>query len=90
MATLQKRFSLSPDRIKERLRYFGFTEVDEILKFISIIDAEDADASGYTYIRARLDRCLRNHDNGDDYFIPLREIASELDCCLHEAASRNI
>lgn len=74
--------SIPQEYIKNRIECFGFTEVSDILRFLFFIVNSTLENSDYLYIREKIDRCLRNHDNGDNYFIALRELACDLDCIL--------
>lgn len=78
--TLPKKRSVSAGYIKSRIENFSFTEVADILNFLCFTDNGTPECSDYMYIRGKIDRCLRNHDNGEGYFVPLWE----LDCILAE------
>lgn len=77
---LKKCFYLQKEQIRERVGGYGFIEIADVLRFIDLICSSPPDRSDYVFIRGKLDLCLRYHDNGDDYFIPLRELVTELDC----------
>jgi len=77
---------MTTKQVKERVNYYGFVEVSDILNFLSFLDLTKATwlgSSEYIYVRSKLEMCLRNHDDGSDYFIPLREFATELDCLIY-------
>ncbi|MGE9552890.1 hypothetical protein ACQPT2_17130 [Erwinia amylovora] len=72
----------SKGKIKERLSFYGFTEIADIMRFIKLVCSTPPDVSDFNFIRSKIDLCLRHHDNGSDYFIALREFASELDAVI--------
>lgn len=69
----------SRQRIGEKVRDYGFIEIAEISKFLKLMCGDELDAVDLSYVRGKLGACLRHHDNGSDYFMQLRELASELD-----------
>lgn len=73
---------MSKNQLRERIGHYGFVEVADILRFIDFICSSPPDRSDYAFIRSKLDLCLRHHDNGSNYFIELREFASELDAMI--------
>lgn len=81
--TDERDISLSVKEIRERIDRYGFTEISDIIIFLDVICHGLPDLPDYIYIRRKLDRCLSHHDNGSDYFIPLREFACELDAILY-------
>lgn len=76
------KYSLNKKEIAERIRPYGFVEISDILDFIRLICHERPDKSDYFYIRSKLDACLHMHDDHSAYFIPIRELATELDCLI--------
>lgn len=73
---------LSKKQLKERVSLYGFVEIADVLRFIDFICSSPPDRSDYVFIRSKIDLCLRRHDNGSNYFIELREFASELDAMI--------
>jgi len=71
---------LTCKRVEEAIKGYGFSEITDILAFLNFSCCTELDASELAYIREKIDICLRKNDNGDNYFIPLREFATELDC----------
>lgn len=69
-------------QIKNRIRKFGFIEVADILRFLELMCDKELDVADYAYIRSKIGSCLKYHDDHSDYFIPLREFATELDCMI--------
>ncbi|TKJ82629.1 hypothetical protein EpCFBP13511_24040 [Erwinia persicina] len=66
--------------VKEVLRYYGFSEVADIFSFLNFTHTAELGTSELAYIREKVSICLRRNDNGDNYFIALREFATDLDC----------
>lgn len=75
---------LTRKNVEEGLKDYGFSEVADIFSFLDFISRTGAETgigvSELAYIRKKIDICLRENDDGDNYFIPLREFATELDC----------
>lgn len=77
---------LTRKNVEEVLRDYGFSEVADIFTFLDFIcragpgPGVGLGVSELAYIRKKIDICLRKNDDGDNYFIPLREFATELDC----------
>lgn len=71
---------LSREKIIERVSYYGYMEIADILKFMELICQPILENCDYLYIKYKVMQCLYIHDNHSDYFISLRELASELDC----------
>lgn len=71
---------LTRKSVHETLQGFGFTEVADILNFLDFMCGSDLDVSEIAYLRQKIHLCLRRNDNGSNYFIRLREFATELDC----------
>lgn len=78
----KQRIHLSKKELKERVGYYGFIEMADILRFIDFICSSPPERNDYLFTRGKLGLCLRHHDDGSDYFIPLRELATELDCLI--------
>lgn len=70
--------SLTSKRVGETLREFGFSEIGDILSFLDFISRPELGISEIVYIRKKIELCLRRYDDGENYFIPLREFATEL------------
>ncbi|HFQ9141769.1 TPA: hypothetical protein ACHTOV_004255 [Enterobacter cancerogenus] len=79
---LTQRIYLPREQLRERVGRYGFIEIADILRFIDFICSSPPERNDYIFIRGKLDLCLRHHDDGGDYFIPLRELATELDCLI--------
>jgi len=80
--SLPAHLILTVRQIKERIQGYGFVEVVDIFRFLDFVSGLLLEKSEYIYIRSKIEICLRCNDDGSDYFIPLREFASELDCLL--------
>lgn len=72
-------YILTRAQIENRVSDYNFSETGDILRFLSCVCGMQPDDCGYIYIRSKLGQCLSNHDDCSDYFIPLRELACELD-----------
>lgn len=79
---LARRQTFSIDNIRERLKDYGFTEIDDVVSFLNLFRESPPGDCEYIYIRNKLGLCLEHHDNETDYFIPLREFVTELDCLI--------
>ena len=73
---------LSKKQLRERIEGFGFVEVADVLRFIEFVCSSPPEKSDYIFIRHKIDLILRRYDNGSNYFIELREFASELDALI--------
>ncbi|MGR3184276.1 hypothetical protein [Enterobacter cancerogenus] len=69
-------------RVKRMLKRYGFIEVAYILHFLNVFCQGTLRESDCLYIRNELARCLKKNDDTSEYFIPLRELATELDCLI--------
>ncbi|ELW1648937.1 hypothetical protein NTH58_004035 [Enterobacter oligotrophicus] len=74
--------SLSRKRIGALLGGFGFVEAADICRFLSLVCNEVPDTGDYLYLRFKIGQCLSRHDDKSEYFIPLRELVTELDCMI--------
>jgi hypothetical protein len=79
---ITERFYLQKEQIRERVNSYGFIEIVDVLRFIDLICSSPPGRNDYIFIRGKLDLCLRHHDDEGDYFIPLRELVTELDCLI--------
>ncbi|ELJ7526537.1 TPA: hypothetical protein O7X93_003913 [Salmonella enterica] len=67
---------LAPEVLQQKFREYGFVECSTLIAFIDLFYIPYPDHSGLHYILCKTEECLRNHDNGSDYF-------SELRCIVH-------
>lgn len=65
---------MSYQYIHQRIGHYGFTEISDILNLKCI-----ASEASLLYIKERLTTCLNNHDRGEDWFIPLRQLLQEIE-----------
>ncbi|ECI4632873.1 hypothetical protein AH97_24350 [Salmonella enterica subsp. enterica] len=77
-ARLPCPYSLKPEVLQRTFRQYGFEECSTLLAFIELFYIPRPDRSGLLFILSKTEECLRNHDNGSDYFIDLR-------CIVHNA-----
>lgn len=75
-------YYLNKREIADRIRLYDFVEISDILDFIRLICHSRPDRSDYFYIRSKLGACLHMYDDHSAYFIPIRELATELDCLI--------
>ncbi len=75
---------LSCQTLRERLHMYGFIETGDIINILDSLNVLYPDRITLHFIRGRLSACLAEHDNGEDYFIPLRQLACEIDFVLME------
>lgn len=75
--------TLSRENAYDKIKSYGFTEIGDLITFLQVICNTNLDISELIYFRSKIDVCLRHHDDSSDYFIPLREFASELDCLIN-------
>jgi hypothetical protein len=74
---------LSKKQLRERIAKYGFIEISDVLHFIDLVCSSPPDLSDYSFIRNKIELCLRHHDDSSNYFIDLREFASELDAMFY-------
>lgn len=79
---------LTSRNVSEILRNYGFPEIGDILSFLEFICRPDLGISEIVYIRKKIELSLRKYDDGNNYFIPLREFATELDCMIEMSYCR--
>ncbi|MEN4748125.1 hypothetical protein [Pantoea agglomerans] len=79
---------LTSKSVCEAVREYGFSEIGDILSFLDFICRPDLGISEIAYIRKKIELCLRRYDDGENYFIPLREFATELDCMIEMSIYR--
>jgi len=77
-------YSLTRAQIVERVSDYKFAEMEDIRRFLFIICGMQPDDCGYIYIRSKLGQCLLVNDDSSSYFIPLRELACELDFLIRK------
>lgn len=82
IAIYPERYRLTEAQISERIGDYGFVEISDILRFLSLVCDVRLDECDYIYIRSKLGKCLSAHDDSSGYFVPLRELACELDCLV--------
>ncbi|ELC6383286.1 hypothetical protein Q8V88_003984 [Enterobacter hormaechei] len=73
---------MSKKQLREKIEGFGFVEVADVLRFIEFVCSSPPEKSDYIFIRHKVELCLKHHDDGSNYFIELREFASELDAMI--------
>jgi len=66
-------------KIISMLMAYGFKEVSDIIFVLTLSHLSKLGTAELYYLECKLDECLRNHDNGSDYFIPLRELKEEVE-----------
>lgn len=66
------------DNLIKIFEKYGFIECADILLFLEICCTTYPDRIAYTYIENKLLQCLKNHDNGSDYFFELKTLADNL------------
>lgn len=77
-------YRLTRAQIESRVNDYYFAEIRDILCFLSCVCGIQPDDCGYIYIRSKLGQCLSIHDDRSNYFIPLRELACELDFLVRQ------
>lgn len=60
------------------LMTYGFIEVSDIIFLLTLSRSNQLKATELYYLECKLNECLRNHDNGSDYFVPLRDLKKEV------------
>lgn len=81
---LTEKYDVGLDELLAEIQGYGFMEISDIKYFISVMARLNPTACEYLYIREKLALCLINHDNGADYFIPLRHLVASLNYFLRE------
>lgn len=75
-------YFLTRELALEKIGRYGFVEIADAQKFLKVMCDVVLDSSDLAYLRKKIDACLRHHDNGTNYFVSLREFATELDCLI--------
>ncbi len=75
---------ISRNALLSELTRYNFVEVNDVVTFLQQICPTIPDDTDILYMREKLTECLKNHDNGSDWFDGLRGIVGRL-----EAESRN-
>lgn len=65
-------------KIISMLMTYGFIEVSDMIFVLTFSRSSHLDTTELYYLECKLSECLRNHDNGSDYFIPLRKLQEEV------------
>jgi hypothetical protein len=73
---------LSGSRLQQKLSGYGFTEVSDVRIFLACVAGDFPRGTELIYIHNKLHECLRNHDNGSDYFTGLRGLVKQVDDAL--------
>lgn len=73
--TIKKLKSKDVDSVLDK---YGFIELGYICEYISAHCKEELSFLDCYFIRLCLRECLNHHDNDTDYFIPLRELDTQL------------
>lgn len=60
------------------VRNYGFIECADILFFLKYLNNEKIEQTSLSWISAKLNECLSNHDDGKDYFIELRKLRNDI------------
>lgn len=76
---MKKYIAVSKSWVYDRVKMYGFVEVDVIIKFLDYVCYEKIDDSGMIYIRNKARECLNRHDNKSMYFSNLREVVNFID-----------
>jgi len=56
------------------IQFYGFIECGQILSFLTHVCVENPDDADLSWIYRKINQCLRNHNNGSDYFYALERI----------------
>ncbi|MCU6345967.1 hypothetical protein [Enterobacter quasiroggenkampii] len=74
--------------LSERLSGFGFIECQDVSVFLSLVCDRKPDSKDLFWIKGKIRACLSRHDNGNEYFEPLRIIEKELEKAYESLPSR--
>jgi len=80
-------YCLTPKKAYEKIGYYGFAEVGDVLQFLRKLPDAELSSFEIALLREKLEICLKRHDDGSDYFISLREFATEIDCIISAVSS---
>ncbi|HGK4757612.1 TPA: hypothetical protein ACJ2XJ_005000, partial [Enterobacter cloacae] len=83
LSMLMEKKIFSKNAVMRKVESMGFLEAADIIRFLSFFCDGELKTSECVYIRSKVDECLRSHDDTSDYFIGLRELASELDAVIY-------
>ena len=84
MGSMPEGLWLTSEQINEKINGYGFIEISDIGRFLALFCGTTPCWCDYIYIRAKLAECLLMHDDQSEYFIPLRELACDLDCLVYD------
>lgn len=83
-----EKYILTREQIAERLNCYMFEGIDTIHRFLGFMCEKYPDRIDYLYIRGKLGKILSQHDDKSSYFIPLRELACEIDMLIFNGVGR--
>lgn len=69
---------ISRNVLLRELSRYGFTEVSDVVRFLQVICPTVPDDAAILYMQEKLGECLKNHDNGSDWFDGLRDVVTRL------------
>lgn len=76
---------LSRKYLADIISYYGFIECGQALSFLMKVCDEYPDEIDLTWIYGKVNRCLRVHDNGNQYFDGLKSLMKDIECAFRNA-----
>ncbi|WP_380181565.1 hypothetical protein [Kalamiella sp. sgz302252] len=65
---------LSRDLLYSSLKHYGFSEIDDLLRFLIFSCESVLGEEEQRFVHSKLKSCLSRHDNGSDYFNEMKII----------------
>jgi len=65
---------LARDLLYSSLKHYGFSEIDDLLRFLLFSCESVLGEEEQRFIHSKLKSCLSRHDNGSDYFNDMKII----------------
>ena len=69
---------ISRNALLSELTRYNFVEVSQVVTFLQLICPTVPDGTHIRYMHEKLTECLKNHDNGSDWFDGLRGVVGRL------------
>jgi len=66
--------NLSREYLIKIVQFYGFIECGQILSFLTHVCVDHPDYADLSWIYRKINQCLRNHNNGSDYFHALEKL----------------
>lgn len=81
--------AISRKALLRELMKYGFVEVSDVIAFLEVICPTVPDDAAVLYMKEKLSDCLKNNDNGSEYFDELRTVVKKLEE-EHQCSKHNL